>query len=232
VRNALRVARYRFRATFGPRRSGYLALVVLIGLLGGLAMGSVAGARRTQSSFPRFMKSTNPSDLIVFHNDSANDSNQDDAAFLRRIAHLPHVKRVASVSSPSELVLGADGKPSRDAAHAEFNSTAQMVSDVSGEFFDQDRVIVTQGRMLDPRRADEMVMSADLASLLHLHLGSVVPFGFYTNAQTLEDGYGTGKQKPVRSIGIKVVGIVTLHFQIVRDDVDRSDCSAPRSRDR
>jgi len=53
-------------------------------------------------------------------------------------------------------------------------------------------------------------------------VGSIVPFGFYTNAQTLEDGYGTGKQKPVRSIGIKVVGIVTLHFQVVRDDVDRS----------
>ena len=218
----MRVARYRFRATFGQRWGGYLTLVLLIGLLGGLAMGAVAGARRTQSSYPRFMKSTNPSDLIVLHNDSANDSNKDDAAFLRRIAHLPHVKRIESVSAPSELVLGADGTPSHDAAHDQFNSTAQMTADVSGELFDQDRVIVTQGRMLDPRRADEMVMSADLASVLHLHLGSIVRFGFYTNAQTLEDGYGTGKQKPVRSIGITLVGIVTIHFQVVRDDVDRS----------
>jgi hypothetical protein len=44
---ALRVAPYRFRATFGRRWGGYLALVVLIGLVGGLAMGSVAGAQRT-----------------------------------------------------------------------------------------------------------------------------------------------------------------------------------------
>jgi len=51
-RAALRVAAYRFRATFGRRWGGYLALVLLIGLVGGLAMGAVAGARRTQSSFP------------------------------------------------------------------------------------------------------------------------------------------------------------------------------------
>jgi hypothetical protein len=33
---ALRVATYRFRATFGRRWGGYVALVVLIGLVGGL----------------------------------------------------------------------------------------------------------------------------------------------------------------------------------------------------
>jgi len=188
VRNALRVAGYRFRATFRDRWGGYLTVVLLVGLLGGLAMGAVAGARRTQSSYPRFERSTNPSDLIVVHNDSANDSNRDDARFLRQIARLPHVKSIESISSPSALVLGADGKPAHDAAHQQFDSTAQMVSDVSGEFFDQDRASVIQGRMLDPRRADEMVMSADAATVLHLHVGSVVRFGFYTNAQTLENG--------------------------------------------
>ena len=218
----LRVAWYRFRATFSHRIGGYVTIVVLIGLMGGLAMGAVAGARRTQSSYPRFMRSTNPSDLIVLHNDSKDDKNIDDGAFLRRIARLPHVKRIESASSPSELVLGPDGTPSHDAAHDEFNSTGQVIADVSGEFLDQDRVIVTRGRMLDPTRADEMVMSADLADVLRLHLGSVVRFGFYTNDQTLADGYGTAKQQPVRSIGIKLVGIVTTHFQVVRDDADRN----------
>jgi hypothetical protein len=222
VKSVLRVAWYRLRVTFGHRIGGYVTIILLIGLMGGLAMGAVAGARRTQSSYPRFMKSTNPSDLIVFHNDSVHDDNRDDAAFLHRLARLPHVKRIESVSSPSELVLGPDGAPAHDAAHAAFNSTAQMTADVSGEFFDRDRTIVTQGRMLDPRRPDEMVMSADLAAVLHLHVGSVVHFGFYTNAQTLENGYGTGKQTPVRSIGIKLVGIVTVRFQVVRDDVDKN----------
>jgi hypothetical protein len=61
----LRVASYRFRATFAHRWGGYLALVLLIGLLGGLAMGAVAAARRTQSSFHAFIASTNPSDLTL-----------------------------------------------------------------------------------------------------------------------------------------------------------------------
>ena len=40
----MRVAGYRFRATFRRRRGGYLAIVLLTGLVGGLAMGAIAGA--------------------------------------------------------------------------------------------------------------------------------------------------------------------------------------------
>jgi hypothetical protein len=57
------VARYRFRATFGRRWGSYLALLHLIGGVDGLAMGSVAAARRTQSSFPVFVASAHPADL-------------------------------------------------------------------------------------------------------------------------------------------------------------------------
>ena len=65
VNQVLRVAWYRFRATFGSRWGGYLTVVLLVGLLGGLAMGSVAGARRTDSSFPIYLASTNPSSIMV-----------------------------------------------------------------------------------------------------------------------------------------------------------------------
>jgi hypothetical protein len=40
---------------------GYLVLVLLVGFAGGLALGSVAAARRTQSAFPDYLASTNPS---------------------------------------------------------------------------------------------------------------------------------------------------------------------------
>ena len=64
-------------------------------------------------------------------------------------------------------------------------------------------------------------MSADAAQLLHLHVGDVVHFGFYTNAQTLENGYGTAAQTPRLRIGVKLVGIVKFPFEIVRDDFDQ-----------
>jgi hypothetical protein len=57
----LRVAWYRFRATFARRWGGYLSVVLLIGLVGGISMGSIAAGRRTQSSYPTFLASTNPS---------------------------------------------------------------------------------------------------------------------------------------------------------------------------
>jgi hypothetical protein len=117
-------------------------------------------------------------------------------------------------------VVGANGAPAQDAAHRAFDSSAQVLADVSGEFYNQDRPTVIQGRLADPWRADEMVMSADAAQLLHLHVGDVVDFGFYTNTQTLENGYGTAAVTPQLRIGVRLVGIVRFSFEIVRDDFD------------
>lgn len=65
ISQVLRVAWYRLRATFDSRWGGYLGLVLLIGLVGGIALGAGAAARRTQTSFPVFLASANPSDLTV-----------------------------------------------------------------------------------------------------------------------------------------------------------------------
>jgi hypothetical protein len=59
---SFRVAWYRYRATFARQLTGYLTVVLLIGLIGGIAVATVAGARRTQSSYPTFLADTNPSD--------------------------------------------------------------------------------------------------------------------------------------------------------------------------
>src|SRR5439155_9066369 len=117
-----RVAWYRCRAAVRKRWGGYLALALLVGLVGGLAMTAVAAARRTQSSFPAFLASTNPSDVTVIHNDSATDDNSSDPGFLHTIAQLAHVKRVESVTFPSVLLLGPDGAPAQDAASQLFDS--------------------------------------------------------------------------------------------------------------
>ena len=220
MRRTLRVAWWRFRVTLGHRRGGYVAIVLLVGLVGGLAMGGVAGARRTQSSFPKFLRSTNPSDLIVAHIDSSNDSNATDPAFLRAVARLPHVKHVESSTNVSEQVFGPDGVGHRGSIYDVFNSSVTTIAYVDGEQFTQDRPSAIRGRLLDPTRPDEMNMSAGAAAVLHLHVGDVVPFDFYTNKQTTEPDYGTGKQKPVRAIRLKLVGIVAYSFEIVRDDAD------------
>jgi hypothetical protein len=65
ISQLLHVTWYRYRATFARQLPAYLTVVLLIGLLGGVAMASVAGARRTQSSNPVFLASTNASTLTM-----------------------------------------------------------------------------------------------------------------------------------------------------------------------
>ena len=51
--------------TFRQRRSGYLALVVMVGLIGGLGLSSLAAARRTESSISALLAANKSSDLQV-----------------------------------------------------------------------------------------------------------------------------------------------------------------------
>src|SRR5271167_4004873 len=93
---ALSVAWYRFKVAFRHRRGGYLAIILLIGLVGGVAMGALAAARGTQSSFATYLASTNPSNFDVslfggFNNGSGTDYS---AAATKEIAALPGVKHV------------------------------------------------------------------------------------------------------------------------------------------
>ena len=60
IEQRLDLARYRTRSTFRRSRGGYLALIILLGLVGGLGLGSLSAARRTQSSFTDLLATTQP----------------------------------------------------------------------------------------------------------------------------------------------------------------------------
>jgi hypothetical protein len=75
--------------------------------------------------------------------------------------------------------------------------------------------------MADPQRADEAVMPAETGRLLGLHVGSVVPVGFYTNKQANSPGFGTASVQPHLPINVKLVGIAVLNNTVVQDDAER-----------
>ena len=221
-RTTLHVAWYRLRATFRRNWGGYLAIVLLVGLMGGVAMGAVAGARRTESSFSRFLADTNPSDLSlptgVVKPDSGSDSGYD-PTLIDTIAHLPHVRSVQSTVGLDVLPLGPDGAPLAGIAP----QAGLGQGSVDGLGFDQDRLTVTQGRLADPQRTDEFVLAGVTAERLGLHVDDVVHFGIYTNAQTLLDGFGTATVPPDREFDATLVGYGAVSAsQVVQDDVDGS----------
>jgi hypothetical protein len=89
----LTVAWYRFGATFRQRWTVYLTVVLLVALVGGIAMGSIAGARRTQSAFPTYLATSQASDLQF-----QTYSPQSLASFTgltNKLKRLPQVTRVA-----------------------------------------------------------------------------------------------------------------------------------------
>ena len=217
---SLRVASYRYRATFGHRWGGYLSLLVLVGLVGGLSMGVLAAARRTQSSFASYLASTNPSNLgiTVFGGvgNGGGSAPTYSASAVEAIARLPGVRHVEAAIPIAAAPLAPNGAPRLGAIN-----DIQPVASVDGLFFDQDRLAVTAGRMADPDRPDEIVMTAAAARLLGVHVGEVIPYGVYTAGQQSLPGFGTESVPPHVRIDATLVGLVQQSNAIVQDDIDQ-----------
>jgi FtsX-like permease family len=216
----LTVVWYRFRATFRRRWGGYLAIVLLVGLVGGLAMASLAGARRTQSSFPTFLASTGPSDLTIAvfppGNVTFGSAGGYSASLTRAIKGLPGVTRVESWVQPFGVELSPRGIPETNAL-----SDVTAVGSLDGLSFNMDRPGVVEGRMADPTHANEFVTTAAAAEQEHWHVGEVVPFGFYTEAQIASANFAKGAVKPTIPVEAKLVGLVEFSDGVVQDEVDR-----------
>ena len=116
----------------------------------------------------------------------------------------PEVTRVESY-----VVLNASLVKAGRAETRSFNSNVVLVGSVNGLLFNQDRFAVTSGRMADPARADEVMVTQSAASAMGLHLGQIVPV-------ELSSTSGSG---PVRRIGLKVVGIGLLNREVVQDEI-------------
>jgi hypothetical protein len=213
----LRLAGYRFRATFRRRWPGYLGLVLVIGLIGGVALASIAGARRTQSSYPTFLSSTNPSTISVSAAISSSASGAPPPNFTTSISKIPDVTRVVSLEGPDFFPLSKTGAPEGALIqHVAVNGS------LDGMFTAVDRATVVAGRAADPAKTDEVEMTAKGASLIGVKLGDVVPLGFYTDAQMSSASFGSPEVAPSLRVRAKLVGIVVLNNQVVQDDVDKA----------
>ena len=213
-----RVTWYRFRTTLAARRGGFLALALLIALVGGVALTSIAAARRTQSSYPRFLASTNPSALNIqtASVDPAHPAVPGyDASTVALIRRLPLVKQVKTYAELNAYPLTAKGTLE--------NVSVNTFGSVDGLFFDQDRIVITKGRRSDPTNPHEIVMAAGVADYFHLHVGSVVEWAFYANTSNPQPGIAVTAEKPYLRSKLTLVGVGVLNTSVVVDDVDTGD---------
>jgi len=216
VRRAALLSWWRFRSTFAHRWGGYLGVVLVVGILGGVAMGAVTGARRTQGAFPVYLASTNPSDVVAFDEYISITGVGHSARVDRSIARLPYVERATYVIG-FDPTLAQTNKVPADAVAGE--QPPAFEGSLNGEFTTVDRATIVQGRMFDPNVQDELVMSASGAAEYGLHLGSTLAIGVYSDAQ-VSSAVATGvlPDRPYVSIRLKLVGIVESSSQVVEDD--------------
>lgn len=186
-------------------------ITLLIGLVGGLAIGSIGAARRTQSSFNVFLASTNPSDLSVLMPGPNLTSD---------FGRLPLVRHVSAVQFfLFAFPAGRHGAPLIPPGLA--SGDVSQDGSLGAEYFSQDKLAVTQGRQANPKKADEFVMTASAEHLMGWHVGHTVAMYVYSTDEASLPGFGTAKVKPKLRITMHLVGTVVLNSQVVLDEVDR-----------
>ncbi len=210
---AARLAWYRLRVTLRRRLPGYLALAILLGLIGGLGMMSVTAARRTDSSYPDYLASTNPSGLIIQPNSNFTGHETIGQTYrlyeqlLTQMRHLPHVTGLATADAYNAALLTPQG------GYGPLLFTqVQLVASGDGMFTHQDRLTIISGRKAV--HPDEVVATNRAAEQLHLHVGSRLAVGIYPTVQP------HGLPPFYRKLELTVTGIGVVSTQVVQDDID------------
>src|SRR5215471_18252097 len=147
------------RAELRRQWRAWLALAVLLGVIGGIALTAAAGARRTDTAYPRFLRQSRAADLMVeparsgFH------------GYFSAVARLPEV---SSSASAAFLQMSRPG-PGASA----FGLTAEA-SPAGDDGVALDRVKVLAGRIFDPADPHAVMIDQQLAGQEHLRPGGTL----------------------------------------------------------
>jgi hypothetical protein len=204
------VVSYRFARYLRKGWATYLAVVLVIGGVGGAALGSLVIARETQTSYATLLNRSNPAQLnvTIFAPD-----------LVSRLSSLPGVAHVeGSLYSMAAFPLNAKGvahiPPGLD------SGDVTPLGSIGGEYFNQDRVSVVAGRMANPKRANEFVATAAAEKLMHWHVGQRIEMGLYEDV-TLNATSPAALKHPVEKFDADLVGTVVFYDDVTQDEVDR-----------
>ena len=187
------VQAYLGRIRLRTRWRSYAGVAVLLGLTAGLSLFAIAGARRTQSSYPRFLRSVNASTMSISSYGSF------DPAVDATIAAFPEVEQSRTYVGINVYVL-VDGRP-------DFSRSAEASGTFDGQYFDQDRFTATGGRRPDPTRTDEVAFNEYAAERFGFRVGDQLELGTYTMDEISAPDLLRGPAAPALTTAATVVGI-------------------------
>ncbi len=196
---------YRFGAELGRRWKATAVLAVLVGLVGGVALFGVAGARRTASAMERLIDYHRPFDVFVFGKGLDIDA----------VAALP---QVADVDTQSYLLLAPstpEGDPDPGGSLNPFLTTRGTAGVTS------QRPIVVAGRLPRPDAPLEIAVNEDLTRRQRVGVGDILRVWAYGPDQFFEVLEAPGTVDPTGpALDLQVTGVVRHPFDISPDPVD------------
>src|SRR2546429_6307019 len=156
----------RLSSELRSRWRSWLALALRIGLAGGAAVAAAAGARRTETAYPRFVQAQNGYDLII----GGSSGKIDPGRALAKIEALPEVAQWARIDMAASSAILPSG---RVAPAPEL----MAVTDLRGRAgFRLNRFKVISGRMVSLRAPGEAMVDFPTADRANPRVGSVVKF--------------------------------------------------------
>jgi hypothetical protein len=186
-----------------------VALVVLLGAIGAVSIGSAAGAVRTNNAVERFIIEQRAFDLLVFCGAPERDS----GGFVceQELRELDEIEDTAPI-------LELFGLPSVDGRNAEAGDDAcfdgpgdvKLIVSPDGRFgsaINEHRFVA--GRPVDPSRKDEVVISRDLAERVDVGVGDTIDFQLFAGA----DCYGDPAEWLPATV-LTIVGIEVSPFEV------------------
>jgi MacB-like periplasmic core domain len=148
------------RADLRRRRRPMLAMALLIGLVSGVVLVAAAGARRTDTAYPRFLSRSHAADLLV------SPTRSGFPGYFQAVAGLPQVASADVVAFLQMSLPGPGASP--------FSGMVAEASPSGGEGVAMNRVKVLAGRIFNPADPHAVMISPVLADREHLRPGGTL----------------------------------------------------------
>ncbi len=184
-----------FHAGLRRRWRSWLAIALLISVVGGLVLAAAAAGRRTENAFPRFV-AAHGFDTVVY-------------AFrpVPALAHLP------GIASATELILPDAGNPTCQGCAHSINGNDFGVAVVTGGGPSLSTLV--SGHLPDPSQPDQVLASFTLQQDDGVHVGTVIHVPFEAPSEAADyNNPNTGTPNPHGPHpALTVVGIEASEFE-------------------
>jgi ABC-type lipoprotein release transport system permease subunit len=197
----------RLRSEMRSRLRATIGLALLVGLAGGIVLASVAGARRTSSSYTRLIEKNEIADLLV-NPDQGTDSKLKPADFAR----LPSVAEAADING----VLFATLTPQRYPDLENGPIVLAPSDDSFARSFNRFRVF--SGAVYDRSDPNQVVVDVGYANFAHIKPGDTLTLYWPTDLEHIALSPQQGPPPSMKAFRFHVAGIVVDPYTVTVDE--------------